>query len=61
MVATKLSSGNPRVIDVALKYGYDLPGAFARAFRNMHGVTPQAVRESGVVLVAYPLFLFILD
>jgi AraC family transcriptional regulator len=58
LAATELSSGNPRVIDVALKYGYDSPGAFARAFRNMHGVTPQAAREPGVALVAYPRVSF---
>ena len=58
LAATELSSGNPRVIDVALKYGYDSPGAFTRAFRNIHGVTPQAAREPGVALVAYPRVSF---
>jgi AraC family transcriptional regulator len=58
LAATELSSGNPRVIDVALKYGYDSPGAFTRAFRNMHGITPQQAREPGVALTAYPRVSF---
>lgn len=58
LAATELSSGRPKVIDVALKYGYDSPDAFTRAFRNMHGVTPQAAREPGASLVAYPRISF---
>jgi AraC family transcriptional regulator len=52
--ARELSSEKIRVIDVAMKYGYDSPDAFTRAFRNVHGVTPMAARGPGVSLVAYP-------
>ena len=58
LAATELSSGNTRVIDIAMKYGYDSPNAFTRAFRNLHGVTPQAAREPGVMLTAYPRISF---
>ena len=58
LAATELSSGNTRVIDIALKYGYDSPDAFTRAFRNVHGVTPLAAREPGVKLVAFPRVSF---
>ena len=44
LAATELTSGNTRVIDIALKYGYESPDAFTRAFRNMHGVTPLVAR-----------------
>lgn len=54
LAAKELSSDKARVLDIAVKYGYDSPDAFTRAFRNMHGVTPQAAREPGVQLVAYP-------
>ena len=54
LAARELTSGNARVIDIAMKYGYDSPDAFTRAFRNVHGVTPQAARGPGVKLVAFP-------
>lgn len=53
LAATELAIGNERVIDIALKYGYESPNAFTRAFRNMHGINPREVRTSGVKLSAY--------
>ena len=58
LAATELSSGNTKVIDIALKYGYNSPDSFTRAFRNLHGVTPQAAREPGVTLTAFPRISF---
>jgi AraC family transcriptional regulator len=58
LAATELSSSSVKVIDIALKYGYDSPDAFTRAFRNLHGVTPQAAREPGVTLTAFPRISF---
>ena len=34
-----LRHNNAKVIDAALKYGYDSPVSFARAFQAFHGVT----------------------
>lgn len=56
--ARELTSTNAKVIDVALKYGYDSPDSFTRAFRNVHGVTPLAAREPGVTLTAFPRISF---
>jgi len=56
--ARELTSGTARVIDIAMKYGYDSPDAFTRAFRNLHNVTPTAAREPGVTLVAFPRVSF---
>ncbi|MBN1189037.1 MAG: AraC family transcriptional regulator [Dehalococcoidales bacterium] len=58
LAARDLSYGNAKIIDIALKYGYDSPDAFSRAFRRVNGVTPQAAREPGVTLVAYPRISF---
>jgi AraC family transcriptional regulator len=58
LAARELSSEKARVIDIAVKYGYDSPDAFTRAFRNVHGVTPLAARGRGVSLVAYPRISF---
>ncbi len=58
LAATELSHDSSRVLDIALKYGYESPDAFTRAFRNMHGLTPTAAREPGVKLTAYPRISF---
>ncbi len=58
LAARELSSSNARVIDIAIKYGYESPDSFTRAFRNLHGVTPQAAREPGVTLTAFPRISF---
>lgn len=58
LAATELTSKTNRVIDIALKYGYESPDAFTRAFRNLHGVTPQAARQPGVTLTAFPRISF---
>jgi AraC family transcriptional regulator len=58
LAATELSSGSSRVIDIAMKYGYESPDAFTRAFRQLHGVTPQAARQPGVTLTAFPRISF---
>lgn len=50
LAAQELSSSDARVIDVALKYGYDSPDSFAKAFWRFHGVTPSQARESGAQL-----------
>jgi AraC family transcriptional regulator len=58
LAARELTTGNPKVIDVALKYGYDSPEAFTRAFRSVHGINPRAAREPGVTLTAFPRISF---
>ena len=58
LAAMELAAGNAKVIDVSIKYGYDSPNAFTRAFRNMHGITPQAAREPGVTLTSFPRISF---
>jgi len=45
--------GNEKVIDVALKYGYDSPDSFTKAFTRFHGVTPVAARKDGVPIKSF--------
>jgi len=49
LAALELRKGGAvKVIDVALKYGYESPISFARAFHAMHGITlALARREDG--------------
>ena len=51
--AFDLQNSKDKVIDIALKYGYDSPTAFNRAFQSIHGVAPSAARQAGARLKAY--------
>ena len=35
------------VTEVALKYGYDTPSSFSRAFKEFHGISPSQFMQSG--------------
>jgi AraC family transcriptional regulator len=61
LAAQELAMGGCRVLDVALRYGYDSPESFAKAFRKFHGVTPSEAREPGVSLKAASRMKFIVS
>lgn len=56
--AVELRQSDIKVIDLALKYGYDAPDAFSRAFRKLHGVTPTEARRGDAALKAIPPVTF---
>ncbi|MNH81783.1 Transposon Tn10 TetD protein [compost metagenome] len=58
LAAFELQHSEIKVLDLALKYGYDSPEAFTRAFSHLHGVTPTAARLTGTSLKAYPKMTF---
>ena len=60
LAAFELTHSDIKVIDLSLKYGYDSPEAFARAFHSLHGVSPSAARGEGALLKAYPRLSFLL-
>lgn len=49
LAAVELTRTDDKVIDIALKYGYDTPEGFTRAFSRFHGVTPTQARQGGNV------------
>lgn len=53
LAAQELSSSDIKVIDAAVKYGYDSPDSFARAFTKFHGISPSAAKERGASLKAF--------
>lgn len=57
LAAAELASGE-KVLDVALKYGYDSPTSFNRAFQKIHGVTPSEAKAGGVPVKAFPPISF---
>lgn len=58
LAAFELQTTDIKVIDVSMKYGYDSPEAFTRAFKDHHGITPVSARDMGVSLKAYPRMTF---
>lgn len=47
-----------RIIDIALKYGYDSQDSFSRAFRKFHGVLPSVARKQTTALKSCPQLSF---
>ena len=58
LAAVDLKDSSEKVIDVALKYGYDSPTAFTRAFKSVHGISPSQAKNEGVILKAFPPISF---
>lgn len=59
--AEELVSTNAKVIDVALKYGYDSPTSFARAFKRVHDITPSQACRNDTKIRLYPRLVFTLS
>lgn len=58
LAAFELQSSDSRVIDVAVKYGYETADAFGVAFKRMHGVSPAAARKRNTKIKSYPRLSF---
>jgi len=58
LAAFELKDSNVKVIDIAVKFGYNSPDSFARAFQNLHGILPSEARNNGHSLKAYPRMTF---
>ena len=55
LAGEELSKGNAKIIDIAMKYGYDTPESFSRAFTRFHGIAPSEAKHSGNVKIFTPL------
>jgi AraC family transcriptional regulator len=53
LAGSELVSTDEKIIDIALKYGYDSPDSFTKAFTRFHGVTPSAVRKDGAMIKSF--------
>lgn len=58
LASFELQTSQIKVIDLAYKYGYNSPESFARAFKNLHGVSPTLARQTGSSLKAFPSITF---
>lgn len=55
LAGEELSKGNAKILDIALKYGYESPESFSRAFTKFHGISPKEAKKSGNVKIFTPL------
>ena len=53
LAAQELTKADAKVTDVALKYGYDSPDSFARAFTRFHGISPSAAKLKSARLKSF--------
>jgi len=58
LAVSDLKNEGAKTIDVALKYGYNSPTAFNRAFKSVHGIAPSLVKHDGVAIKSYPPISF---
>lgn len=53
LAGNELRASDEKVIDIALKYGYESPESFTRAFSRFHGVTPSEAKKDGSKLKSF--------
>lgn len=58
LAAIDLQNSTDKIVDIALKYGYDSPTAFNRAFQSIHGIAPSQAKSEGTLLKSYPPISF---
>lgn len=58
LCAFELQEGKYKIVDIALKYGYDSHSSFSRAFRGFHCISPTQARNKGAVFNIFPRLSF---
>lgn len=53
LAGKELVHTDTRIIDVSMKYGYDSPDSFSKAFTRFHGVRPSQIRKEEVILKSF--------
>lgn len=56
--AEDILNTNERIIDIAVKYGYESQDSFSAAFRQVYNISPFAARKSRAVLPLYDRISF---
>lgn len=51
--AHDIQNTDEKIIDIAMKYGYQSSDAFSAAFKRLHGIAPIEARKPGVKLTFY--------
>ncbi len=58
LAGNELKYQKAKVLDVALKYGYDSPISFARAFHSFHGFNPGVANRADTMLKMFPRLVY---
>lgn len=58
LASEELAATDIRVTDIALKYGYENPEAFTKAFKRLHGISPSDLRKLNGKFKAFPKISF---
>lgn len=53
LAAQELQTTGISVLEAALKYGYESPESFSKAFSKFHGSTPRQARHSAIRIYRY--------
>ena len=53
LAGREIVEADTKITDIALKYGYDTPESFTKAFTRFHGVAPKFAREEAAKLVLF--------
>lgn len=56
LAGNELNASDAKVVDIALKYGYESPESFSRAFSKFHGITPSEAKKNGSKLKSFSRF-----
>lgn len=61
LAGNELTKSDVKVLDIALKYGYETAESFTKAFTRFHGVTPSAAKRRKSVLKNFAPFSINID
>lgn len=53
LAGQELSDTDKKIIDIAIKYGFETQGGFTKAFTRFHGVAPKYAKTAGTQLVLF--------
>lgn len=53
MAGREIVESNAKITDIALKYGYETPESFTKAFTRFHGIAPRYARETATRLTLF--------
>lgn len=53
LAGSEVVSTDRKIIDIALRYGYDSPDSFTKAFLRFHGATPTAIRKGEAMIKSF--------